>query len=99
MKIDDLTVGHLRRSFGKYRPYLLTVLAVFMLAVVLPGTRQAEEEDVSAAASADLAPTGGAVDTAPEAVTTDTVATEGGTVDPAAPTAGATETGSTAPMS
>jgi hypothetical protein len=84
VKIDDLTVGQLRQSVSKYRPYLLTVLAVFLLAVVLPGTRQGTEQE-------DLAATGGGFATTQTTVAGQAATSEGGAVDAAAaPAAGGT---------
>lgn len=70
MKIDDLTVGQVRKSITLYRPYLLTVLVVFLLAVVLPGTRPAPEEELSATDVAGQTTT----ETAPVTGTADTTA-------------------------
>ena len=111
MKIDDLTVGQLRKSVALYRPYLLTVLVVFLLAVVLPGTRQAPEEELSAvgptetqsatvADSGAVADTGAPTEAAPTDGTTGATVAAGGGAKPVAgakPAAGGGGTATAAP--
>jgi len=87
-RLDNVTFGDAIRGASKYRPYLVAVLGVFLIAVVLPGTRPDKAADTvstsgtatDSATATDTASDTGTGDAA--AATTDTVtgdlATEAG---------------------
>jgi hypothetical protein len=68
--LDNLTFGDALRGLAKYRPYLLAVTGVFLIAVVLPGTRPDAGGD-TVSTDANVA-AGTTADTTPDDTTTDT---------------------------
>ena len=92
--LDNLTFGDALRGFSKYRPYLIAVFGVFLIAVVLPGTRSDGGDRISSGAARDSS--GGAAVDRTGAAGTD--AASGGTTDLGtdAATAGAAAAGGVA---
>ena len=78
--LDNLTFGDAMRGVSKYRPYLVAVLGVFLIAVVLPGTRSDRPTDTVSTRPGSNATQSVAGDTAAAdtGITSDTLSTDPG---------------------
>lgn len=97
--LDNVTFGDALRGVSKYRPYLVAVIGVFLIAVVLPGTRPDKATDkvstgAGTTATGSTSGSDAAAATAADVAATDAATTAGGATA-SGPTAGATAGGPT----
>src|SRR5687767_5696331 len=98
-KVDEVTLGDLRKSFVRYRPFVAVVAAIALLMIVLPGKNSGGGATSANAAGTPYAQSGNVTaggDGGTEGTGTDGSSTAGGAQAPGAPNVSSGGSGGTA---